>query len=365
MASTTGSPKALRFLIGAAAFVIFVAGMRAAEGILVPFLLAVFLSVICSAPLRWLQSKRVPTSIAVLIIMLGLLAIGAVIGTLVGTSLVNFTNALPTYQVRLETQVARVFASMEHTALFAWLRQHGVDLREDLLLQQLDVGAVLPVVARLLTGLTNVLANGALILITMIFILLEMSSFPEKAAAAFGHDTPVGGFRVFTESVRRYLALKTLISLATGIGVALWLAIIGVNYPLLWGLLAFLLNYVPNIGSFIAAVPAVLLAFIQRGTGSMLLAALGYLVVNTVLANFIEPRVMGRGVGLSTLVVFLSLVFWGWVLGPVGMLLSVPLTMVVKIALESTEDTRPIAILLGSRASAKEASTEAAPESVW
>ncbi len=364
MASETHYPRALRFLIGAAAFVIFVAGMRAAEAILVPFLLAVFLSVVCSAPLRWLEQHRVPTALSVVLIMLMLLGIGGVIGTLVGTSVVNFTNALPEYQVRLETQVASVFASLQGTTLFTWLQERGVDVSEDVLLRQLDVANVLPVVARLLSGLTNVLANTALILVTMIFILLEMSSFPEKAAAAFGSETSVGGFRQFTESVRHYLALKTLISLATGVGVAVWLTILGVDYPLLWGLLAFLLNYIPNIGSLIAALPAVLFSFIQQGTGTMILTAIGYLVVNTVIANFIEPRVMGRGVGLSTLVVFLSLVFWGWVLGPVGMLLSVPLTMVVKIALESSEDTRHIAILLGSRASAKEA-VEPAPESVW
>lgn len=363
MPSETKFPRALRFLIGAAAFVILVAGMKAAEAILVPFLLAVFLSVVCSAPLRWLEQHRVPTGLAVILIMLMLLGIGGVIGTLVGTSVVGFTNALPTYQVRLETQVASVFASLEGTALFAWLQERGVDVSEDVLLRQFDVANVFPVVARLLSGLTNVLANTALIVVTMIFILLEMSSFPAKAAAAFGGQSS-GGFRRFTESVRHYLALKTLISLATGVGVAVWLTILGVDYPLLWGLLAFLLNYVPNIGSLIAAVPAVLFAFIQKGTGTMMLVAIGYLVVNTVIANFIEPRVMGRGVGLSTLVVFLSLVFWGWILGPVGMLLSVPLTMVVKIALESTDDTRHIAILLGSRASAKEAA-EPAPESVW
>ncbi len=149
------------------------------------------------------------------------------------------------------------------------------------------------------------------------------------------------------------MVIKTLVSLATGIAIAIWLGVLGVDYAMLWGLLAFLLNYVPNIGSIIAAIPAVLLALVQLGVGSALLAALGFLVVNAAIGNVIEPRFMGRGLGLSTLVVFLSLVFWGWVLGPVGMLLSVPLTMTVKIALESNEDTRWIAILLGPQPSAK------------
>jgi predicted PurR-regulated permease PerM len=151
-------------------------------------------------------------------------------------------------------------------------------------------------------------------------------------------------------SVKRYMAVKTGISVFTGICIGAWTAILGVDYPFMWGLLAFLLNFVPNIGSIIAAVPAVLLALVQLGPWSALLVAIGYFVVNFTVGSVIEPRVMGRSVGLSTLVVFLSLVFWGWVLGLVGMLLSVPLTMTVKIAMENHRDTRWLAILLGSEA---------------
>jgi predicted PurR-regulated permease PerM len=144
------------------------------------------------------------------------------------------------------------------------------------------------------------------------------------------------------------MAIQTVISLATGACVAIFLTIMGVDYPLLWGVLAFLLNYIPNIGSIMAALPPVLLTIIQFGLGRAVGVAIGYLVINMTIGNVISPHLMGRGLGLSTLVVFLSLIFWGWILGPVGMLLSVPLTMTVKIALESSEDTRWIAILLGS-----------------
>ena len=130
------------------------------------------------------------------------------------------------------------------------------------------------------------------------------------------------------------------------IGVALWL--IGVDYPVLWGVLAFMLNFVPNIGSIIAAVPAVLLTIVQLGIGPAFLVAVVYVAVNILIGSILEPRFMGKGLGLSTLVVFVSLIFWGWVLGPVGMLLSVPLTMIFKIALESSPETRWIAVLLGS-----------------
>jgi len=161
------------------------------------------------------------------------------------------------------------------------------------------------------------------------------------------------------ESVNRYLIIKTAVSIATGAAVTLWLTILGVDYPILWGVVAFLFNFVPNIGSIIAAVPALLLALVQLGPEAVLYTGAGYVVINLVVGNAVEPRFMGRGVGLSTLVVFVSLVFWGWTLGLVGMLLSVPLTMIVKIALESKDETRWIAVLLGPDIEPEEAKSEA------
>jgi predicted PurR-regulated permease PerM len=188
-----------------------------------------------------------------------------------------------------------------------------------------------------------------LILLTVVFILLEVQSFPVKVRALTGAGShgPSQLNRLF-ESVKKYVAVKTLVSLLTGLSVGIMLLVIGVDFPLLWATLAFFLNYVPTIGSLIAAIPTVLLALVQLGTTAAVATAAGYLVINTLLGNVIEPRVMGRSVGLSPLVVFLSLVFWGWVLGPVGMLLSVPLTMVVKIALEGNPQTRALALLLGT-----------------
>ena len=148
-------------------------------------------------------------------------------------------------------------------------------------------------------------------------------------------------------SVNQYIAIKTMVSMATGVIIGLVLWAINLDYWVLWGVLAFLLNYIPNIGSIIAALPAVLLALVQLGpAGAGGVAAL-YVVVNVVMGNAVEPRFLGKGLGLSTLVIFLSLIFWGWLLGTVGMLLSVPLTMIVKIGLESSDSSRWIALLLG------------------
>ena len=161
------------------------------------------------------------------------------------------------------------------------------------------------------------------------------------------------GPRVFLANLGRYLGIKTIVSIATGLtaGVLTW--VIGLDFPLLWAMLAFLLNYIPTIGSIIAAVPAVLLALVQLGVGEASATALGFVGINVLFGNLIEPRLMGYGVGISPMVVFIGLVLWGWIFGPVGMLLSVPLTMTLKLALESDERTRWAAILLGSERDAQ------------
>ena len=345
MVADTRQNRSLAILIGVAALVIIIAGMRAATPILVPFLLAIFIAIISAPALLWFQAKGLSTGLALLVVITLTVGIVLVIAVLVGSSLDAFAGALPDYQARLREYML---------GPVGWLREHGVEVSMERVRQAFDPGAVMRVANTMLSGLGGVLSNVFLILFTVVFILLEASSFPAKMQAAFPNaDRRLGHLKEIIEGVKHYVALKTLISLATGLIVTLMLLLLGVDYPVLWGLLAFFLNYVPNIGSIFAAIPAVLVALLQLGFGSALLTATGYVVVNIVMGNIVEPRMMGRGVGLSTLVVFLSLLFWGWVLGPVGMLLSVPLTMMVKIVLEGSVETRWIAILLGSEATVR------------
>jgi len=326
-------------LLTIAALVVIVAGMREAQEILLPFLIAVFLAVVSSPAVLWLTAKRVPRSLAVVLVVAAMVGVGTGIAALVGTSVNSFSRNIPTYKTRLQE---------ETSALIAWLEGMGVDLSLNVLLEYVDPGAAMGLASNVLTGLGGVFTNAFLILLTVVFILLEVSSFRGKLRVAMGDPQLVlPQFTKFTDSVKGYLAIKTVVSLVLGVLVTLWVWLMGVDFPLLWGLLAFLLNYIPNIGSIIAAVPAVLLAFIQFGFGTAMIVTVGYLVLNLILGNVIEPRFMGEGLGLSTLVVFLSLIFWGWLWGTVGMLLSVPLTMTVKIALESKKQTTWMAVLLG------------------
>jgi predicted PurR-regulated permease PerM len=198
------------------------------------------------------------------------------------------------------------------------------------------------------------MGNTFLIFLIIIFILMEFGSFPVKVKAIrFGSDESVSYISVITQKLRHYLAIKTLFSLLVGILIYAALLIIGVDYALLWALIAGLMSYIPNIGSIIAAIPAILFALVQLGLSGALWTLGAFLLVNNVLGNFIEPRIMGKGLVLSTLVVFLSLLFWGFILGPIGMFLSVPITMTIKIILEHNENTRWLAILLGTPAEAE------------
>jgi len=331
--------RASGILVAIAAFVVVIAGMSAAKSILVPFLLAGFIAIVSAPPLFWLQRKGLPAWVSLLIVIIGVLLIVLLIAGLVGTSVRDFTEDLPVYEMKLRHQT---------TLMMSLLDKLGIDTSGLALTEIFDLGAAMKLVGNLLNSLGNVLTDGFLILMTAIFMLMEASSFPVKLRGVLGGpESSLARFDNFISTMKHYMAIKTLISFATGGFVAILLAIIGVNYAALWGLLAFALNYVPNIGSIIAAIPAVLLAVIQLGILKALVVAAGYVSINVVMGNFLEPRFMGRGLGLSTLVVFLSLLFWGWVLGPVGMLLSVPLTMTAKIAMESRDDTRWIAVLLG------------------
>ena len=333
-------------LISVAAVVVVIFGMQAASVFLVPFLLALFIALITVRPMLWLQSRRVPSVVAAMLIVLAVMLVLGLVVTILGTRIADFTSALPGYQARLNT----IFDQALELAARYFADGQSVESLGDLI----DPGWVMGLAGQLLNSLRDVLTNALLIMFTVIFILLEASGFGVKIQASLGQSgRTIEQGREFVANLGRYLRIKTVVSLATG--VCAWLATmwIGLDFPLLWGMFAFLLNYIPTIGSIIAAVPAILMALVQLGVGDAVWTLVAFGAINVVFGNVIEPRMMGYGVGLSPLIVFVGLFFWGWVFGPVGMLLSVPLTMTMKMALESDENTRWIAILIGSQGDAE------------
>jgi AI-2 transport protein TqsA len=327
-------------LIIGAALVIIIAGMRAAAPILLPFALALFLAILSLPLLKWLRQRRVPFPLAVTATVLAnVLVLGGLI-FVVSRSLTEFINAMPRYLVLMQNMTE---------GMLQRLAERGLDTTYWQTADLLNPGALVDLARGALMGVASVLSTTVLVLIILIFILAEAGGFGYKLRAAMGQaDADLSRFTRITYEVQRFLGIKTLTSLATGILVGVWVWLMGLDFPLLWGLLAFLLNYIPSVGSILAAIPAVGLALLQYGVSRAIVVAIGYLAVNIVIGNLIEPNIMGRRLGLSALVVVLSLIFWGWVFGPIGMFLSVPLTVIVKIMLENTNDFRWVAVLLDS-----------------
>jgi predicted PurR-regulated permease PerM len=332
-------PVWLKVLLGLAAFVVIVAGMRASASILVPFLLALFLAIIAAPVLYFLQTKGIPPLAAMSIVTVLILVAGSILVTILAQTLPSLAQSLPEYETHLQQLMQNLQIQLQE-------RKIPINFSLE---RYLNPGTAVGIFGGLVSQTTSILADSFLIFLTTIFILLEASLFHHKLRIALLNSAAsIEKLNKIIAQVQQYMAIKTFTSLLTGVLCAILFLVCGVQYAILWGLLTFVLNFVPSIGAFLAAVPPILLALMQQGSRSAAMVATGCIIINVVLGNFLEPRMMGQKLGLSTLVVFLSLVFWGWVLGPIGMLLSVPLTMAVKIVLQSNDDTRWIAILLGS-----------------
>jgi predicted PurR-regulated permease PerM len=339
MADQGASHRGMALLVIAAAFVVILWGINQAQSVIVLFLVSGFLAVVARVPVVWLERKRIPPVIAVSVVVLAMVIVILSTGFVIGTSLNEFSNSVPVYQARIHDMLL---------SLKGPLARKGIIVSDKVLLGYINPGAVMELVPAIVTAMSSVLSNVVLILFTVLFILLEALSFPAKLRSVL--DNPHAAFPRFAryvDDIKRYMVIKTVLNLVSGVLTAVWLTILGVDFPVLWGFLAFLLHFVPNVGFLLAAVPAVLLALVQLGGGAAALTGAGYLVLSIVLGNIVEPRVMGSRLGMSTLVVFLSVIIWGSLLGIVGALLCVPLTMTVKLACDSNKDTRWIAVLLG------------------
>ena len=320
-----------------AAVVIVLSGIRAAAVIVVPFLLAFFLAVILSPFYLWLKSKKINTVIALITVVLLMIAIVTILFLLVGNSVQDFTNNVPAYEAKLRADLL---------GLLEQLQRWGLEVPKEDILNIFNMQSVMQYIATTLKSLGSLVTKSFMIILTVVFMLLEISQFSNKLKLT--NSNSLEKFVDISDSIKHYLLLKFFTSAATGLIITVGLKMFDIHYAVLWGLIAFMLNFIPTIGSIIAAIPAVMMAMVQYDITAALGVAVLYLAVNVTIGSILEPRIMGKGLGLSTLVVFLSLIFWGWLLGPIGMLLSVPLTIMIKIALDTQEDTRWIAIMLGS-----------------
>ncbi len=341
----------LRILFTLAVAFILIQGLRFTQPVLLPIATAAFLAAICLPAVLWLSRRRVPLAVAVLVTVF---TVAGGFALLIVVGIQQFAEL----QLRLLTLVNATLPQLE--LWFGQLEDWAPFLEEGQLTALL-FGLVNPVLTYLVTGATtwalSLVASTFLVVLILVFALGEAIVLPRKLRVIAGGGEPWDErFGAIIEEVQGYLVIKTLVSLATGVLLGLWTWFMGLEQPILLGLIAFVLNYVPTIGSILASAPALVLALINVDPVTAEFAGidiqhaaivgLGYLTVNVLFGNWLEPTLMGRRLGLSTLIVVVSLVFWGWLWGPVGALLSVPLTMVVKIMLENTRDLQWIAVLL-------------------
>lgn len=329
----------LKIVIMLGMLVIILTGIRFAADIIVPFILALFIAVVLSPLVQQMVKLRVPRVLAISLLVIIIVMAMVFLLAYLGTSLNELARTLPQYRSSLVIPLKN---------LEPWLVRLGIGVSVDEMVKYIDPNAAMTLITNLLAQLTNAMSSIFLLLLTVVFMLLEVPQLPTKFQQIMVR--PVEGMAAIQraiDSVSHYLVLKTAISLVTGLVVWGMLSALDVRFAFIWGLLAFALNYIPNIGSVLAAIPPIIQVLAFGGLYDALVVLAGYLIINLVFGNILEPRIMGRGLGLSTLVVFLSLIFWGWLLGPVGMLLSVPLTIIVKIALEQSVGGQSIAILLG------------------
>ncbi|MGW0175371.1 AI-2E family transporter [Rhodococcus sp. NPDC003322] len=342
-------PRGLIVLLGTAGAVVAIAGIRGFSGIVGPVFLALMLVVAVQPLGDWLQRKGAPKWVAVVgtlttvyVVLLGLVAALAI-------SVAQLATLLPQYADKADKLVADVES---------WFGQLNIGAEQlDKVLSSIDFGKVVGLLDDVLVGLLGVFSNLFFILALLIFMAMDASSFGARMrAVAFARPDIAYAFSAFASGTRSYLIVSTVFGLIVAVIDSLALWALGIPLPILWGLLSFITNYIPNIGFVIGLVPPALIALLQGGPMLMLWVIVVYSVINVVIQSVIQPKFVGDAVGLSVTVTFLALVFWGWVLGPLGALLAIPATLLTKaLLLDIDPSTRwANALISGAAPSAEE-----------
>ena len=326
----------VRFWIITTGVIVAFAALKAAGHLVNMILLATFLTAISLAPLNWLKKQGLSHKVSSMIIVLSVVVIVGLIGLIIGESVNSFMDNLPVIQEKFENLWADITLTLKSIGILD--EKAGIT-------DHFKPAGLISVAAPLASGFGSVFSGVFVVFIFFIFMIFESDMFAKKLAYISQNSS--GQADKVIKQLRNYFGIKTLTSLATGIAIGVSLFILDVQFPLLWGFLAFILNYIPSIGSFLAAVPAVILAFVVSGPWTGIITGIVYLVVNTIIGNVIEPQLMGRNLGISPFMVFFSMIFFGYILGPVGMLVATPLTIVIKIILDSRKVTRNLGIMLG------------------
>ena len=365
----------------AAAVAIVLGSIMMARVIIAPMFMAVFFAIILYPPLKWLKSKGLPEILALIVLSTLVLVICLGVSWVIINSLMRFKDRIPAYRTHINQTIDQVQTLMTTHGLFqeeaeAEKQGDGVESaafdHEDMtgtsgqsatLFQpkpngrglEISADTLMAYVRYFLAASTRLVTVSFIIMLLVIFMLIEATTFPKKFAAAFGTwNITNAHLKTMAEEIRRYMVLKGVVSIICGATCTVFLHFMGIEYALLWGVLMFFLNFIPNIGTIVAAIPPVLLALIDHGLGTCFVVVVGYVLINCCTGYIIEPHLLGKGLGISPLVVLLSLFFWGYLLGLIGLFLAAPLSVVMKIILQTFDETRWIAVLMANKVVSRE-----------
>ena len=330
-----------RLIVMAASLVIIIAGLKAMAELLGPILLSLFVVLISYPIVTWLKSRGAPGWLAYTGVVLGVIAVGLVFILFLGVSLTQLYNALPAYQERIAQQLS----TWEQ-----WLATYNIQIEGVLELEWFDPTEIFQLLFYFVQGLLDTVGNTALTLLIFIYMLASASNFNARLQRGLASDLPLlNRFSSLASSLSTYLLIKSWLGALTAIGQIILMWILGVDFAVLWGVLSFLFNFVPNIGFYIALIPPVVVALIELGLTKAIILAVGYTLINNFFDVAIGPRYLGEGLDLSVVVTFLAVILWAWILGPIGAFMALPLTLMLKkLVLETFSDTQLLASLMSS-----------------
>lgn len=315
-------------LLAAASVVIIIAGMREIAPILNIFLVALLLAVSISPILMWQIKRGWPRALSLVVTILIVLVLAGGLSTMLGVAANNMASKVPEYQERVTNL---------YTSGLDKLSERGIELTE---IKQLDIFSPDRLVsfgAGFIENLFSTFGNVAFVLLLMIFILIEFADLTVKAdQGKFSPDSWQTRFGDISNDLRKYVSINAVTGLMAAVADVLIMLVMGIDFAVIWGFLAFFFSFIPNIGFFLSVIPPALLALLEFGWVHSLILVIAFIVINSVIDNVIKPKYLGEKFDMSILLVFLSLLFWGWVLGAIGAILGVPLTMTVKRIIEFT-----------------------------
>jgi predicted PurR-regulated permease PerM len=330
-------PSFLRVMLFLATSVVVFAGMRLSAPILDPILFAVILALLFSPIYGWLRRHRVPTPLALIIMLVGMTILFLGLFLILGVSIARFSGDIGSYTSKLNDQVSNIQGLAKSVGISKADVQNAF-----------KPSTITGAIGTILSGIADFLGNLFLILLYVLFFLAEGPAMMNRLRSSAGEDHPqVVRLTVFGRNVVRQLGLRAIVNLFTGAGVTVLLLVLRVDFPLMWGILAFFLSFIPWIGLPLAVAPAVVLALAEHGVSSAVLVIVGVIVINVLAENAVSPMLMGRGLSLSPTVLFVGFIFWAWLLGGPGAFLAAPLTIFLVLMLDTFPETRWLASVMG------------------